>query len=90
MKINYKIRFSDGFHSRPALDLIDSSKANKNLNIRITKINGIEKDIRCRSLISILTANIEYKDEIEITYEDSKDNEVISEKLNKIFNTNNY
>ncbi len=85
MKINYTIKFEEGFHSRPALDLIDLSKENKNLNIRITKINGKDKDIRCKNLIAILTANIEQGDEIEITYNDSTNNEMIHKKLDRIF-----
>lgn len=85
MKINYTIKFSEGFHSRPALDLIDLSKQNKDLNIRITKINKKNKDIRCKNLIAILTANIGQGDEIEITCEDSKNNEVIRKKLDNIF-----
>lgn len=88
MKINYKIKFSEGFHSRPALDLIDLSKENKDLNIRITKINGQDKEIRCKNLIAILTANIEQGDDIEITCEDSQKNEAIYKKLNGIFNGN--
>lgn len=88
MKINYKIKFSEGFHSRPALELIDLSKENKELNIRITKINEIEQDIPCKNLIAILKANIEYGNDIEITYEDSNKNEMIYKKLNRIFNGN--
>lgn len=88
MKINYKIKFSEGFHSRPALELIDLSKENKELNIRITKINETEQDISCKNLIAILKANIEYGNDIEITYEDSNKNEIIYKKLNRIFNGN--
>ena len=86
MTLNYRIRFPEGFHSRPALDLIDLSKTNKNLNIRITKINGAEKNIACKNLIAILASNIGYQDEIELTCEDSEKNEQISKELNKIFN----
>lgn len=87
MKYYYKIIFEEGLHSRYAIRLTELCKEYSLLNFEITKINGISKSIRCRNLISILTANISKDDEIEITVSNSDEitNKKIKEKLDEIF-----
>lgn len=87
MVYQYKISFEEGLHSRPAIGLTDLCKEYEYLNIKIVKINNEEKNIKCKNLISILTANIAKNDIIEIQVTDSDDftNNEIKNKLDKIF-----
>lgn len=88
MIYKYKIIFEEGLHSRIAIGLTNLCKEYEHSNIKIVKINEIEKDIKCRNLISILTANILKDDiiEIQVTDLDKDTNNQIKNKLDNIFN----
>ena len=87
MKYIYKIPFEEGLHSRPAIRLTNLCKEYSLLNIEIVKINDVSKNIKCKNLIAILTANISKDDIIEINVSDSDDatNLIIKQKLDEIF-----
>ena len=85
MIYKYKINFKEGLHSRPAIGLTDLSKEYQ--DIKIIKINNEIKDIKCKNLIAILTANIAKDDiiEIQVTESDEFTNNEIKNKLDIIF-----
>lgn len=87
MYLNYKIKFEEGFHSRPAIELIELCKLFEILDIHIAKVNGIDKPIKCKNLIAILKANIEKGDIVTIAFKDSNYDAIIKNELNRIFET---
>lgn len=87
MTLKYKINFEEGFHSRPAIELVDLCKKYDDLNIHITKINDTNKEIKCKNLIAILKSNIEKDSIITIDINDSENNDIIKQNLDKIFET---
>lgn len=86
MIYEYKIKFKEGLHSRPAIGLTDLNKEYKFLTFKIIKVNNEKKDIKL-NLISILKANIEKNDIIQIEVSDSDDetNKKIKKQLDEIF-----
>lgn len=85
MKYLYKIPFEEGFHSRPAIALTELTRKYKDIEFIISKINNKETNVKCKSLIAILTANIQQYDEIEISINGDDKNNEIKIELDKIF-----
>ena len=67
MLLQYKIKFEEGLHSRAAINLTNLTRKHRNSSFTIIKINDKDVIIKCNSLISILSSNIQCEDIIELS-----------------------
>ena len=85
MVLTYKIPYEEGLHSRPAIQLTELHKKFPNANLTICRTNDTSKKISCKSLISILVANLQKDEEIEINYDSIEEQNEIKKALDKLF-----
>lgn len=80
INFDVKIKFEDGFHSRPALSLVTIAR-NSDSNI---KMLYKDSEINSKSIISILSASI-IKDDLIYFEVDGEDEIAIAESIKNIF-----
>ena len=84
MRKTYKIPFSEGFHSRPVMELVTIARTYPELNLRICKINTDNVNIPCTNMIKILYSGIKYNDEVSFAFD--VENKEALQKLSNLLN----